>query len=126
MSTTDYISSAQGDWHTGIPGIIEVVTRDGRAHLVTAASYGREGNAVGHMLSRCELAPDETVCLAKAMPCYMAPTLTITAAQGAVEAAEGALVRAQETLDTAQAALDAALDAYFPDHSRPRTLPGPN
>lgn len=47
----DLIVCASGSWHTGIPGVTEVITADGVKHLVDAASYLTSN----HRLSACVL-----------------------------------------------------------------------
>jgi hypothetical protein len=59
----DLIVSAKGEWHTKNPDVTEVTTADGKAHLVTAASYtrifecGRDRTDSALLLSECEKAP---------------------------------------------------------------------
>lgn len=59
----DLIVAARGDWHTGIEGVIEVTTADGKDHLVTGESYHdayRPKGFIGALLSRCLLwQPDQ-------------------------------------------------------------------
>lgn len=48
------IIEAMGDWHTGRPGVVEVVTADGKRHFVTEASY-RNRDSLLNLLSACVL-----------------------------------------------------------------------
>lgn len=50
----DLIVGAFGDWHTHIPGVVEVVTADRKHHRVTEQSYGRLTGSL-RLLSQCEL-----------------------------------------------------------------------
>jgi len=49
----DLIVAAWGDWHTGVKGVCQVVTADGKYHHVTEESYNKRSGL--NLLSKCEI-----------------------------------------------------------------------
>lgn len=49
----DLVTTAWGDWHTGIPSVCEVATADGKHHLVKG--YEKRDSSVANLLSNLEV-----------------------------------------------------------------------